>query len=233
MASNIADFRASVQSRIKDTATKLSVTALTGDIDRAVLAAVEQYSVDRPLERAVRLPGDGGFKYPVASLTGFIDEFTVVRRIAYPHLPTDQNPSWLANGDFGLERRDDGLFLWFYNARPLASEFFLALYTTPHTVSDTASSIPASDDEALADLGAAFAFDKLASYYIEGTVIIDNSIQLSKSKEFREQAKVFRGRYNEKITTRPVAGAVAAVASFSDFAGSDYFFHGRRVHGRP
>ena len=91
MAANIGEIRSKVSTRIHDTDSKLTTLPdLTCDVDRAILDALEQYQKTRPLQKTVKLDGDGGFDYAVSSLTGFVDGFSVVVDVVYPYVSTDQ-----------------------------------------------------------------------------------------------------------------------------------------------
>jgi hypothetical protein len=62
--------------RLQDQLSILSKARGPGAISRAIASAVEQYSKDRPLEKAVSVDGDGGFDYALPS--GFVDGFSMV-----------------------------------------------------------------------------------------------------------------------------------------------------------
>jgi hypothetical protein len=217
-----------------DGAGKLTSTP-GGDIDAAILSAVEEHQKTYPLEKVLKIAGDGGFKYAVSSLTGFVDGFSAIRQVAYPYVTTDQIPAWLDDDEFGLVRNESGLFLWFPTAKPAASEFFLVVFTIPHTATVGAWTLPATDDEALADLSAAYCCDALASYYsqsTDNTWSADSVNHLAKSAEYRANAKRFRDSYKSKINAGEADVPAIAMGeidrSFGTVLGHDYFFHGRR-----
>lgn len=245
MAANIGDIRAGIPPRLQDDAAKLSSVAGNGavdatkDVDAAILAALEKYSKDWPRERVARVAGTGTFKYPLtggsAVLPGFIDGFSGVSRVAYPHLTTDQELAWLEADEFALVRDADGYWLWFTTARPAATEFFLAPYTVPHTLDASASTVPSADDEALKDLAAAECHDMLAAFYSKSTddsIMADTVHHLSKAAEHRANAKRYRESYKAKLggdePTRAAFAIVDADSAFGDQTRTDRFFHGRR-----
>lgn len=236
MAANISDIRSGVSARIHDADSKLSVTTdLTCDVDRAILSALEQYEKDRPLEKAVRIAGTGTFKYAVSSMTGFVDGFSAVLGVAYPHLTTDQLLAWLEDDEFLLQRDDTGLYLWFSTARPASTEFFLAAFTAPHTVNAATSTVPTADDQALMDLAAAFACDQLAALYakdIDSSISADAVDRRTKSDNYRSMAASLRKSYAAKMQTGESGRAAGVLGEidrgFGNNAGTDYFFHGRR-----
>lgn len=239
MASNIGDIRNKVTPRLQDEVGKLSVAPpMTCEVDRAILGALEKYSKDRPRERAARVAGTGAFKYALTGapvLPGFIDGSSGVARVAYPHLTTDQRLPWLEDDEVGIVRDADGLWLWFAAATPSAAEFFLAIYTVPHTLDETSSTVPATDDEALADLGAAEGHDMLAALYskaTDGAHSADTVNHMSKAAEHRAMATRYRKSYAEKIGSEGATKGAFAMAeadqAFSNEARDDFFFHGRR-----
>jgi len=236
MAANIGEIRAGVSARIKDTDARLSTSPdMTCDVDRAILSALEQYGKDRPLEKAARVAGTGAFKYLASGLTGFVDGFSAIVAVAYPHLTTDQLLAGLEDDQFQLRRDETGLYLWFTTAIPAATEHFLVAFTAPHTLNASTSTVPASDDQALMDLGAAFACDLLAQLYakdIDTSITADSVDRRTKSDNYRSMAASWRKAYAAKMQTGESGRAAGALVEidrgFGNATGTDYFFHGRR-----
>jgi hypothetical protein len=233
MASNIGDIRNKVIPRLKGDSHLTSAPG--GDVDAAILSAVEEYQKTYPLEKVLKIAGDGGFKYAIASLTGFVDGFSSVKQVAYPYVTTDQIPAWLEGDEFGLVRNESGLFLWFPLAKPAGTEFFLVVFTIPHTASASAWTPPATDDEALADLAAAYACDALATFYSQSTdasLTADSVQHLTKAAEYRASARRYRDSYKAKINAGHADVPAMAIGeidrTFGTTQGHDYFFHGRR-----
>ena len=236
MASNIGDIRAKIPSRLQDAAASLTATP-GGDIDVAIQAAVAEYQREHPLEKAVRIAGTGAFKYAISGLTGFVDGFSGILGVAYPHLTTDQFLSFLESEEFGIVRDDSGAFLWFVSARPASTEFFLVVFTAPHVVSATTWTPPASDDEALADLATAYCFQALAGRYsqdTESSISADSMNRLTKAQEARANARLWRENYQIKISSGKAGSAAVAMGDIDRFFGTqqghEYFFHGGRRH---
>jgi len=237
VAANIGEIRGKVSTRIKDIDGRLTITPdVTCDVDRAILSAKEQYEKIRPRERVAKVAGTGGFDYAVSSLPGFVDGFSVVRAVAYPYLTTDQILPWLEDDEFGLVRLDTGLVLRFALARPASTEFFLAPYTAQHTLDASSSTVPASDDEALSDLGAAFACDQLAALYakdVDSSISADAVDRRTKSDNYRSMAASLRKSYAAKVQTEDAQGAAVAMAeidrSFKNQHRTDYLLHGRKA----
>lgn len=239
MAANIGEIRAKVAPRIKDIDGRLTITPdLTCDVDRAIISALAQYQQVRPRERTVKITGTGAFDYAVSLLTGFIDGFSRVLAVVYPYLTTDQILAALEDDEFGLVRLDTGLVLRFTTARPASTEFFLAQFTTPHTLDASSSSVPASDDEALSDLSAAVCCDQLAALYakdVDSSITADSVDRRTKSDNYRSMAASLRKSYAAKMETGQAEGAAVAMGDvdrqgFGHRGRNDYFFHGRRTH---
>jgi hypothetical protein len=240
MAANISELRPGVQSRFQDPALKLS----QADVDTAIASAVAQYQRIRPRELTVKLDGDGGFDYAVALITGgtptgaFVDGFSSILGVAYPYVSTDQQLSDLEPEDFGLVRLDTGLKLRFAVARPAATEDFLVLFTLPHTVNATHSTIRSSDDEAIKDLAAAICCEFLAALYsqeTDGSIAADTVDRSGKSDSYRAQALLLRKQFDLKIEASGAQAAAFAVADidrpgFGHRGHLDYLMHDRRVN---
>lgn len=236
MASNIGDIRIKLPSRIKDGAEQLSVSP-GGDLDTAIISAVAEYSREHPQEKAVRIAGTGAFKYAIAGLTGFVDGFSGVLGVAYPHLTTDQFLPWLQTEEFAVMRDDSGVFLWFGRAIPATGEFFLVVFTAPHVANASTWTPPATDDEALADLAAANCFDYLAALYsqeVDSSVGADVVNRISKAAEYRANARRYRESYTTKMSSGAAGTAAVAMGDIDRFYGTqqghEYFFHGGRRH---
>lgn len=246
MATTIADIRQKVQARIQDDGSKLTLTALTGDVDRAILAAVAQYSQDRPREVVVTKAGDGGFDYALSAFgaaaigsvasTQFVDGFSDLLDLVFPYTSTDQGFEGLDADDYELVRLPSGLTLRFLADKPATTETMLLRYTRPHDLDGSLSTLPASDEEAVADLGAAFCCEELAAVYAQAkdsSLAADTSDHRNKSDLYRSLATRYADRYDEKMGQAEGAAAAAAThveidRGFTDRAKTDYFFHGRR-----
>jgi hypothetical protein len=102
-------------------------------------------------------------------------------------------------------------------------------------LSEGASSVPAADEEALADLATAYACDALAGFYsqsTDGSLSADTVAHLTKAQEYRAQAKQWRAAYLAKLggdtADAPASGASAVMSVFGSVGREGYFFHGSR-----
>lgn len=235
MASGVGEIESKVAERLQDQLSILSKARGPGAISRAIASAVEQYSKDRPLEKAVSVDGDGGFDYALP--TGFVDGFSMVQAIYYPYLTTDQDPPALDPDEWTMFRTATGPKIRFLADSPTAAEDFLVQFTAAHTLSASTSTIPSTDDEAVADLAAAEAYLMLAGYFAvqsnDSSIQVDSVDRRTKAQECRDQAAAYRKSYSRKIgadteTVRPASAWGDVDSAFGDFTRSDYFAHGRR-----
>lgn len=139
-----------------------------------VAQAVRDYEGFRPREVVADITGDGTQSYPVTDLTSWVVGRSDLKWIEYQ---VDQTPPQyldanefvvrrIANTGTNAEVRAESLYL--HNAAPAATETFRVCYTAPHTVTAGASgysTIPAEDEQAVADFGAARFLEEVAVRY--------------------------------------------------------------------
>ena len=223
---------------------------LTADMQtEAVASALAQYSGSRPVEIVAKVAGAGAFDYALtgagAILASWVRDFSQIIGIIHPYDVTVQSQTEEEPDTYGVVRLDTGDVLRFFQASPAATEFMLIRYTGRHAVTDDvvappsvgASTIPAGDLDAVADLVAAYCCDELASHYCTATdssIAADVVNHLSKAQEYRAQAKQFRAAYAAKLkgddaeSLRPAGGFVHTDSRFSNTVGDQYLFHVRR-----
>lgn len=238
MAANIADIRSKVASRIQDAAGKLTTTATTGDVDRAIVSALAEYQQARPRLVSVVVAGNGGFDYAVSTLlTAYKDGFSAINLIVAPYDSTAQGFVGLDADDFEVVRLPAGLYLRLLALTLTAAQSMLVEYTAPHTLTTSTSTIPEADDEAFSDLAAAECCESLAAAYqqsMDSTIAADAVDYKSKSREYRDLAKSYRDRYERKLglgdaaKTGPASVHVDVDRRLSDIEASDLTLHGRR-----
>lgn len=236
MAANIGDIRAKVKGvRVKDTSIQPLADA---DYDAATLSALNEYQRKRPRERVAQVTGTGSFDYQIDGgapvLAGYLDGFSAVKEVWFPYLTTDQVPNALEPDEWCVIRTPSGLFLRFLADAPTSPDKFAATYTTPHTLDGSTSTIPTSDDEALADLSASYAFLMLASPAAGETsnaINADTMNRLTKVSEYKRLSQSYRDAYNEKLGVSSVQSAAQATIevdrAFPPY-GQDRLFHGKR-----
>ncbi len=218
MASTRLTIDTKVVSRIQDTALKLG--SATAGASAARLDAIDnaraEYERTFPLEKVVQITGTGSFDYLATAVLfpGFIDGRSSFTKIVYPYTATDQELAGLNTDDFGLVRLPAGLYLRFRSAKPSVTEVFLAWYTAQHTLSDTTSTVPEADDDALADLAASYCCEKLAALYAQSadpSVAADAVDYRGKVDYYRSLAKDLRASYERKASLTATAQAGLAI----------------------
>ena len=237
MAANIAEIDGKVANRIRDLKPLFTAPGTAQRYD-AIASALAEYQRIRPRVVAKEITGASGagaFDYAVTSLTGYVDGFSVVLAVYYPYLATDQNVPPLDPERWAVVRIESGAVLRFFDVTPTSPDKFLAQYTTRHTLDGSTSTVPASDDEALADLGACFCLLFMAAQVTQETdnvIAADSMNRLSKAAEYRAAAKLMRQAYEIKLgigaSATVTAGIAVATASprFSGGQGQRALFHG-------
>jgi hypothetical protein len=240
MGASLASITAKAQAKLKDAASKLQ----TADWTAAIAAAVLEYSRARPRMLAEAVIGADAFDYlldgDTPKLTAWQDAFSRIDSILYPYTEGERGNPELERTAYSVLHLPAGLTLRFTEHTPSSSESFLVTYTTPHTLSESASTHPAADDEALSDIAAACGADILTGYYTQST---DSSLsgdvvnRLTKAQEYRALAKEWRARAEQRMggassdETPPAGGTCGQIDTrFTNPQRDARFFHGR--HGR-
>jgi hypothetical protein len=220
-----SDYETGVTSRLQDTANKLS----QADKDDAITQAVKRYSKDRPRELVTDLVGAGSAYLALPSGPSnppeqFEDGFSFVRAIEFPigNLP----PIYLEGEDWLLYRAPTGLKIALTNMVPQATDTLRVTWTVRHNPGTSgaqavATTVPDYDFEAVCDLAASFACDKLSAAFARTN---DPSIQAdavnyrSKAQEYASLGKQFKKRYDDHVGiedggsgsgNNPAAGAIS------------------------
>lgn len=176
-----------------------------------VAPAVRLYERFRPREVVTAVTGDGTSEYALASvlplwLVGF-------SRVLWVEYEVDQTPpSYLDPNDYAVRRvantgsnsetRVEKLYL--STISPSASETFRVAYTARHVVDGTYSTIPAEDEEAVADFAAALFLEELAVRYSglvsqSGLMAEQVIAYTEKAQDARANAKMARKRAREAM----------------------------------
>jgi hypothetical protein len=235
MASTLSTFREKVKPRLQDAAAKLDSEAL----DKAIMGAVAHYQQARPRRLAQLVDGAGVFDYQLdgttPKLASWVDGISAILEVIYPWDAAAARPPVLDISRYCVLRLSTGLFLRFLDVTPTAAQKFHVLYSSAHVVIEGSSSVPAADEEALADLATAYACDALAGFYsqsTDGSLSADTVAHLTKAQEYRAQAKRWREAYAAKLggdaADAPASGASAVMSVFGSIGREGYFFHGQR-----
>lgn len=236
MAANITEIRQGVTARVKDAGILSTTPDLSCDVDRCILSALEEYAKARPRRRAALIDGSGGFDYATSLLSGWQDDFSYVAEIIYPWDSTTPTPFVLNEDEYEVKLLSTGSVLRFKTAKPGTTEKFHVTYTSPHTLSSSTSTVPATDDEALKDLSAALCCEALAAYYSqtsENSISADAVQRIQKADSYRASAKRWREAFKAKMSSdedgadRPAMAVTQIDTRFSNDL-DRLFFHGRR-----
>lgn len=150
----IADFTAEVQNRTKDGAAFLAAA----DYTSAITQALVEYSKHRARVLVADLAGAGS--YDLVLPVTWETDFSEVRSVEYP--AGEQDPAYLQPADYLLYSTAVATKLRLRYDTPAVGETVRISYSATHTIAAT-STVPASDNSALADLAASFCLRKLAS----------------------------------------------------------------------
>lgn len=204
MAANIAAIDALVSSRIKDAA---GTDAFLSETDRynCIRSAVEEYGKLRPLLLVTQLTGAGSFDFALSAgnFPSWSQGFSSITSVLFPYTATNATSPMLARWNYGIVLLPTGyVFRLLSGTKPTATQKLLVYYTAPHAVTAGASSVPASDDEALADLSACYCCNAMAAQgqqSIDGAISADSVNRLSRSQEYRSQASRWLAAYKAKM----------------------------------
>jgi hypothetical protein len=205
VAANIAAIDGMVSTRIKDIT---GLGALLSESDRynCIRAAVAEYSGQRPQALVALLTGAGSFDFTLSATNfpSWSQGFSAITSVLYPYTATNATSPALARWDYGIVLLPvTGYVLRLLSGeKPTASQKLLVYYTAPHAVTASASSVSASDDEALADLSACYGCNAMAAQAqqgMDGSISADSVNRLSRSAEYRSQATRWRDAYRAKM----------------------------------
>lgn len=198
--------------------------------DIALQMAVKYYSRVRPREVVSDLAGNGGFDYDPPS--AWADGFSILKQVEYP--AGEQQPVYLPKEDVTVYRNASALKLRFLRDTPATGKTARITFTALHTVNAGSSTIPSSDEDAVAALGAAYACEALANHYAkttEPTLVADVVDHRSKSQEFAGRAKRLRALFLSSLGIKE-ENEVAPASGTRDWHidsswGQDRFLHPR------
>lgn len=181
-----------------------------GDYSSALTEALKRYSTARPRLVCDDLAGIGG--HDLALPAGWCDGLSTITSIEYP---VGNVPETLLDGDeWTLYQSPAGLKLRLLDAMPTPTETVRVLYSALHSE----ATVPAADEEAIANLAASLCLRQLASLYgqtSDPTINADVVNYRSKTDEFRRLAESLEGLYNAHLglgNNTPVTGAMATAA---------------------
>jgi len=195
-----------VQGKVKDDSGRLSDET---DYLPAIVAALEQYSEDRPLSVPVDLAGNGTADIELPE--DWESEFSRVKAIEYP---VGMVPAALLDPEeWKLYLAPEGERLRLLLSVPPADAVPVRVtYTLPREE----ATILRGDAEAVANLAAAICSETLASLFAQTsdpTISADVVNYRTKSTEFASRAKRFRQLYLDHFGVAGESGPVAALVT--------------------
>lgn len=218
----LLDYQALVTNFVRDDAAKISAD----DIDNALAGAVERYSQDRPVTKAVDLTNVSGtlISLPAA----WEADFSSLKSLEYPvgSVP----PAYLEADAWSLYLDTAGLAIMLASSLPTASTL-RAVITIRHTLTSLVDTIPLRHREAVARAAASSLCDQLAALYANDT---DSTIGAgmvqgqTKSQAYAARARDYRKQYQDSIgvTATSAAPASAVVGLHSkDGHGQPFLYH--------
>jgi hypothetical protein len=233
----LADFNAKVLDRTQDSDNLLS----SADRDDCVRAGVDTYARHRPRVLVADVSGVTA-QYDYALPATWVSGFSTLQQVEYP--AGSREPAYLEAEDYLLYQTTTTTLLRFLTTTPQTGQTIRLTFTARHTVDGSGSTIPAADENAVADLGASVACEWLSSRFSqqgEPTLGADSADHTSKARDFALRAKAFRERAYEHLgiplpgakggqtASAPVAAASAVRDWDSDLStGEDRLTHPRR-----
>ena len=214
----LADYEQLVADLIRDDAAKVALT----EKDRAIAAAVERYSEDRPKETAEDLTPTSANLLPLPA--AWVTDFSTLRSLEYPI--GDVPPTFLDQSRYRFYRTPTALAIQTEDAVAVAAGTVRSTYTIKHTLSAAADTIPLAHRQAVASWAAAICCRQLAAFYSSGqdsTIQADSVQQQSKASEYKKRAAELEQFYLDELGIDPKrsepAGEVVEVKRTDSWGG--------------
>lgn len=215
----LANFNAWVVYRVPGRSTIVT----SAQVDEAVLQAVDLWSKYKPQHLIADIAGDGGYDYDLPA--GFTLGFSQIERIEYP--AGERLTTYLDPDDYTVYKTASTTAqIRFYRHTPATGETARVAYTAQHAVG-ASSTIMDVDEQAVADLAAAYVCEALSSFFAQstdGSLVVDSRDYQSQAAEYALRAKRYRDLALQHLgistTTSGNAGAgsvVPAGAVIRDF----------------
>ncbi len=179
-----------------------------------IAQALARYSKDRP-EHAFKDSAGDGTAYDFALPSDWDDALSTVLGVEYPQ--GEREPVFLQQRDWTIYGKGTSAAMFrLLRLTPATGETVRLFYSRSHTATDSATSVPAADQQAVAKLAAAEGCGILSRKYAETAEPIigaDSVNYQSKSGEYARLAKELRRQYlahlgQKEGDTAPAAGGV-------------------------
>lgn len=184
----LANFNSWVDARVPG----MSTVITSAMVDDCVLQAVDVWSKYKPQRLVADLSGDGDYDYSLPA--SFTLGFSQLESVEYPageRVPIYLDPA----EDYTVYRSASATgVIRFFRHTPQTGETARVVYTAQHSVG-ASSTIADVDEQAVADLGAAYVCEALSSYYsqaTDSTIAVDSRDYKSQATEYALRARRFR-----------------------------------------
>ena len=180
---------------------------------RMILAAIERYSHDLPLEVTTDVSGDAGKYYGIdASLTSWSEGFSQIINIEYPApiVASDEAPTYLEPDDWDDDYWADGTrYLYLPNHAPAATDKMRIRYTAPYTATYNEYDVPPQHFFAICNLAAGLCAQAIANKYSrtsDSTIAADSVDHLSRADQWSRRAGELLKAYKDQLNIRDDSG---------------------------
>lgn len=203
--------------------------------------AVLEFSRLSPRVVTGTFDGDASaYEFALSTLTTYawVTGFSELKRVEYPADSTNrtQQPTWVDTNDLMLYPSiEAATHLRFLATTPSSGTANIkAIYTVPHTVSDTACSVSSALDIALEYIGCAHVCERYATQYghtAGGQIDADAVDYGSKGAEWLGLAKFFRGMAKELLGVSDGTDGAGAGGTTSPPAGNYMEHDPKSIYG--
>jgi hypothetical protein len=195
MAYYLDDYKRFVSTKVQADETEFD----DADAEDTVLDAIVRYSQIRPRQLVYEYTGDGS-TYDLALPTGWVQDFSQIKKVEFP--ARKRNPQFMDFSDYEVIHKVAGYYLRLLNSTPSASEYTMVSYTSPHTVSDSSTTVPSSDFYAICYMAAAIACVNLAAKFaatIDPEINADSVNSIDKSRIWLELSDRYTIEANKRL----------------------------------
>jgi len=207
--SKLSDYNSRVDALVQDDAGFIE----SAEIDEAITMAVKRYSLHRPQEKAQEYAGDGGYDYDLPS--DWVQGFSRIVSVEYPY--DEQDPNFIPKEEWTIFLKLVGStqtrVLRFLTTSPAAADSVRVVYTIPHLVDDSSSTVYANDFEALSSLAASYVCGMLSRKFLQtsdSTIGADAVSYAAKSSAAASRAKELHHSYLDHLglAETPASGGI-------------------------
>ena len=178
-----------------------------------ILAAIERYSHDLPLEVTTDVSGDAGKYYGIdASLTSWSEGFSQIINIEYPApiVASDEAPTYLEPDDWDDDYwASDVRYLYLPNHAPAAADTMRIRYTAPYTPTANEYDVPPQHFYAICNLAAGLCAQAIANKYSrsnDSSIAADSVNHMTRAGEWAQRARELLKAYRVELNIQDSSG---------------------------